>query len=300
MKEVAKYHRISNLRNAHGRDEKWLSIDCGFIESGVSYANENGCRRIVFRLPDDKKKANKVGIDILERFANLEGIIWHLPIKKETNLSALMAHGNLKYLSIIEPNLAIDLASFPVLEYLDIFFSEDITGFDKASKFLRHIRVSGLSADLRFLGAVKNLIKLTLVRSKTESLSGIQEIAKLEELSMMHCRNLSDISHAAKLKNLHTMSIEGSNRMSDFSAVQDFKALRTLWLKTKKIESCRFISAMKSISFVSINAVIADNDLSPLVESKTLEEVWFDPNKKSYSPKFSPDEVNAILDSRNN
>lgn len=300
MKEVAKHHRILNIRNTWGKDEEWLSIDCGFIESGVSYANENGCKRIVFRPPDDKNKANKISIDILERFVNLEGIFWKIPIPKGTDLTAIMAHENLKFLHIDQPNLAIDLASFPVLEYFLFCFSEAITGFDRASKFLRHVQVSRLSTDLKFLGAVKNLIKLDIVRSSIESLSGIEKITKLEELSLLLCRKLNDISHAKALKKLHTLSSEGCSRLSDYSAVQDFNALRTLWLKTSKIESCSFISNMKSIEFASINAVILDNDLSSLLESKTLEEVWFSPNKKSYLPKLSPDEINAILASRNN
>lgn len=300
MKEVAKYHRILDMRNIWGKDEEWLYMDCGFIESGVSYANEKGCKRIAFQPPDDKNKANKISIDILERFANLEGIFWQIPIPKGTNLTALMAHENLKFLSIDHPNLAIDLTSFPVLEYFEFCFSEAITGFDRASKFLRHVKVSRLSTDLKFLGAVKNLIKLDIVRSSIDSLSGIEKITKLEDLSLLLCRKLNNISHVKELKKLHTLSNEGCSRLSDYSAAQDFNALRTLWLKTPKIESCGFISKMKSIEFVSINAEILDNDLSPLLESKTLEEVWFSPNKKSYLPKLSPDEINAILASRNN
>ena len=294
MKEVAKHHRIQDFRNAHGKEEKWLAIDCAFIESGIQYAKKNGCKRVLFGSLDDEKAANKVNIDVLQRLEGLEGLIWHIPIPKKADLSALKAHAGMKYLSIIQPNLIIDLKSFPDLEYLGFFFSETITGYDKASK-LSYIRVTGLSADLGFLGAVKNLIKLDIVRSNIESLAGIEKSAKLEELSLIRCGKLADVSHAASLKKLHTFSAEGSNELTDLSVMQKFNSLKTLWLKAKKIESCTFIPSVKSIEFASINAEIMDNDLSPFLQSKTLKEVWFSPMKRTYSPKLSPDEINEML-----
>lgn len=298
MQEVSRHHRILELPNAHGKEQKWLFIDCAFIESGIEYAKKNHCNRILFGSLDDKKKASKVPIDILERIAGLEGLIWQIPIAKGASLSALHAQQGLKSLDIAQPNLAIDLASFPDLEYFGFLFSKDITGFDKASKSLIHIRVSDLSEALEFLGAVKNLVKLDIVRSDIGSLSGIEKMANLDELSLTLCKKLIDISHAAKLKNLHTLSIEGSSRLTDFSVARRFNALKTLWLKAKEIESCGFISAMKSIEFASINAVIKDNDVSPFLNSKTLKEVWFRPQKRTYVPPLSPDDINERLNGR--
>ena len=161
-----------------------------------------------------------------------------------------------------------------------------------------HIRMSRLSADLEFLGPVKSLVKLDIIRSDIGSLSGIEKIAKLEELSLTLCRKLTDISHATKLTNLHTLSIEGCSRLIDLSVAQKFNALKTLWLKAKEIESCGFISGMKSIEFASINAVIKDNDVSPFLNSETLEEVWFSPRKRTYVPSMSPDDINERLNAR--
>jgi Leucine-rich repeat (LRR) protein len=298
MQEVAKHHRILDFRNVHGKEQQWLLIDCAFIDSGIEYAKKNRCKRILFGSLDDKKKANKVTIDILERFAGLEGLIWKIPIANGASLSALHTQEDLKSLSIVQPNLDIDLASFPNLESFGFSFSKHITGFDKASKSLMHIRMSGLSADLEFLGAVKSLVKLDIIRSDIGSLSGIEKIAKLEELSLTLCRKLTDISCAAKLKNLHTLSIEGCSRLTDLSVAQRFNALKTLWLKAKEIESCGFISAMKSIEFASINAVIKDNDVSPFLNSETLKEVWFSPRKRTYVPAVSPDDINERLNAR--
>ncbi len=297
MKEVAKHHRILNFPNARGKEEQWLAIDCAFIESGILYAKKNGCKRVLFGVMDDKKAANDVKIDVLQRLEGLEGVIWHIPISKGADLSALKAHVGMKYLSIIQPNLIIDLGAFPELEYLGFFFSETITGYDKASK-LRYVSVSGLSADLGFLGAVKNLIKLDIVRSDIESLAGIEKSAKLEELSLIRCGKLADVSHAASLRRLQTFSIENSSELTDLSVLRKFNSLKTLWLKLKKIESCTFIPIMKSIEFASINAEIMDNDLSPFLTSETLEEVWFSPMKRTYSPKLSPDEINEMLIAR--
>lgn len=296
MKEVAKHHRIQDFRNAYGKEEKWLVIDCAFIESGIQYANKNGCKRVLLGSLDDEKAANKVNINVLQRFEDLEGLIWQIPIPKGADLSALKAIG-MKYLSISQPNLIIDLGSFPDLEYFEFFFSDKITGYNNARK-LRSIRITGLSVDLGFLGVVKNLIELDIVRSNIESLAGIEKSAKLEELSLIRCGKLADISHAASLKRLHTFSTEGSNQLTDLSVLREFNSLKTLWLKANKIESCTFIPSMKSIEFASINAEIIDNDLSPFLQSKTLEEVWFSPMKRTYSPNLSPDKINEILSAR--
>lgn len=298
MQEVAKHHRIVNLKNARGKDADWLAIDCAFIESGIQYAKKHDRKRILFGSQNDKKRANMVTIDILDRLPGLEGVIWQIPIAKRADLSALHAQNGLMYLSVIHPELIINLASFPDLEYFGFFFSKDIMGYDKASRSLKYMSVSGLTVNLEFLGVVKNLIKLDLVRSDIESLSGIQRVAKLEELSLTWCRKLNDISHAANLKKLHALSIESCTRLTDLSAVRKFDALKLLWLKAKEIDSCEFISSMKSIESANINAVIKDNDVSPFLNSKTLEDVWFSPSKRTYVPQVSPDDINETLNTR--
>lgn len=295
MREVAKHHRIIELQNARGDDGKWLAIDCAFIDSGIQFALKNDCRRVLFGAMDDTKKAGKVGVDVLKRLPELEGLIWQIPVPKGT---VIAAQKRLKYLSIVKPGLTIDLTAFPALEYLGCFFSEGITGYDKASKSLGHVSVSGLSTDLRFLGALKSLVELDIARSDIASLSGIEKIGGLEVLSLMLCRKLASVSQAARLKNLVTLSIEGSSALTDLSSLKQFKALKTLWLKIKEIESCRFISGMKSIEFASINARIKDNDVSPFLKSKTLDEVWFSPTMRAYSPKLSPDDINELLAAR--
>lgn len=298
MPDVAKHHRLLNFQNAHGKEEPWLAIDCAFLESGLQYARAHACKRILFGSVDNEKKAHKVGIEVLEHLPGLEGIMWQIPIPKGTDMAPLMAQSELKYLSIVQPKLGLDLAAFPQLEYFGFQFSEDITGYARASASLRKVRVSGLAGDLTFLGAVKGLVQLEIVRSDIESLAGLQAVAKLEELTLVLCRKLGDISQAASLKKLRSLSIDGSSGLTDLSAARHFDALQSLWLKAKAIESCGFIAGMASLTFASINAEIMDNDLSPLLQSKSLREVWFSPAKRSYVPKLSPDELNAMLAAR--
>lgn len=112
------------------------------------------------------------------RLPGLEGIMWQIPISKGTDVAPLMAQGELKYLSIVQPKLGLDLAAFPRLEYSGFQFSEDITGYARASASLRKVRVSGLAGDLTFLGAVKGLVQLEIVRSDIESLAGLQAVDK--------------------------------------------------------------------------------------------------------------------------
>ena len=295
MQEVGRYHRILEFPNAYGKSEKWLAIDCAFVESGIRYAMENNCKRVLFGSLSGSKKSLNVSIDILDRLENLEGLIWHIPIDKGAKTSSLDAQTNLKYLSIVQPNVSINLARFPHLEYLGAQFSEKITGYDRASNSLIYLSLTGLSTDLAFLGVLKGLTKLDLVRADIDTLSGAQELTSLTELTLIHCRKLVDISHVAHLKHLLTLSIEGSSKLTDLAALQALDSLKTLWIKCKEVKSCRFVEAMKSLEFISINANIIDNDLSPLIESRSLLEVWFSPIRSTYTPRLSPDDVNELL-----
>ncbi len=297
MQEIEKHHRMLDLRNAYGKDEKWLAIDCAFIESGILYAQNHGCKRVAFGSVDDSVSANKVSIEVLGRFLGLEGIVWQIPIAKQADFSGLYGHRGLKYLSIVQPNLTIDLSSFPNLEYFSFLFSEGVSGFEGV-KNLRSIKVSKLTSDLGFLGAVKSLVQLSVERSSIESLAGIERIESLQDLSLTLCAKLSHIADASLLKKLKTLRIDGARRLTDLSVLDQFDSLETLWIQMKAIDSCGFISRMKSLRFASLNAEIGDDDLSPILDSKTMKEVWFSPSKKTYRPKLSPDEINNLLSAR--
>lgn len=295
MQDVGRYHRILEFPSASGKSEQWLAIDCAFVESGIKYALENNCKRLLFGSLSGGKKSFSISIDVLDRLGKLEGLIWHIPLAKGVKTSALDAQTHLKYLSIVQPNISIDLARFPYLEYLGAQFSENITGYDRASGSLRYLSLTNLSTDLAFLGSLKGLTKLDLIRADVDTLSGVQELTPLTDLTLTHCRRLVDISHLARLKNLLTLTIEGSSGLTDLAALQELDSLKTLWIKCKEVKSCRFVAAMKSLEFVSINARIVDNDLSPLIESRSLLEVWFNPTRSTYTPRLSPDDINGLL-----
>jgi hypothetical protein len=190
MSQVAKHHRIVDFRNAYGKDQDWLFIDCAFIESGIRYAQKTDCKRIAFGSMTDNNIADKVQLDVLNRTPNLEGLRWHPPIPKTADMSALKLHPKLKYLSIVQPKLALDLTAFPQLEFLQFRFSENVIGYN-TSKGLRSIAISGLTGDFGFLRGVKNLAELQVSRSTIKSLAGIDKLANLQELELCRAENLS-------------------------------------------------------------------------------------------------------------
>lgn len=299
MQDVAKHHRIISLDNAHGEEEDWLAIDCAFIESGIRFAIENNRKRLLFGSLDNPVKANKVRLDILDRLERIEGLIWQIPIPKGSDGSPLERQAHLKYLSLGETDIALDLGRFPALEHLEFFQPSRVTGFERASKSLSSITVSRLATTLTFLAPVQGLKDLKIVRPVVESLTGIDGLKRLENLSLIRCAKLRDVSDAAHLPLLSRLSIDSAPLLTDLSALRRFDSLKNFWMKNKKIESCDFIRHMKKIEFSSINADIADGDLSPLLESPTLKEVWFHPVKKSYRPPMTPDDINAVLGRRN-
>ena len=83
-------------------------------------------------------------VGVLENFADLEGLVWQIPIPKGTDLSSLEALKSLRYLNIVQPKLAFDLVSFPDLEFFQNFFAETITGYANA-KSLRSISMTTAS-----------------------------------------------------------------------------------------------------------------------------------------------------------
>ena len=99
---------------------------------------------------------------------------------------------------------------------------------------------------------------------------------------------------------LRNFSAENVGPISDYSFLSEVKNLSSIWLMVKNIESCNFLNDIKSIEFFSCNAIIKDDDLTPIINSTSLKEVWLSPNRKTYFPKMSVNEINEHLANKHN
>jgi internalin A len=151
---------------------------------------------------------------------------------------------------------------------------------------LRTLRlsVSG-EEDLKFLKHLESLVTLEVADSDIKSMSGIERLNHLQRIDIFILSKFMDISTKAKCKNLKYLYVENTKNLTDFSPLAKSASIETLKLLTP-IDSVSFVPRMKSLkSFFS--RAINSNDLSPLLQAKSLNYLDIYPEKRSYTPKVA-------------
>ncbi len=298
MRENKFGHKIMQIRTL-GEDEDWIYFNLQNPQTGIDYVKKINCRNIFFGWKDASTKPPKMDFEILNNFHNLNAIIWQSELAVNANPEPLYKHKALKFLDIRIPKLKLDLSNLLGLEYLSITDSKLIEGYASLSK-LRELKITSLIADLKFLRYNEKLENLEVRHSKICSLEGVESIPHLNELRLLCIKNFTDASHISKCMELRYFNAESVSPISDYSFLSKVKNLSSIWLMAKNIESCKFLNDIKSIEFFSCNAIIKDDDISPTINSASLKEVWLSPNRKTYFPKKSVNEINEHLASKHN
>lgn len=218
----------------------------------------------------------------LKELPNLSGLECRMNISTKTDLEPLYQIHELRQLGWPgRTSPPIDLSNFPNLEYLSLRHQPSTRGWEKLTK-LRVLRLSVTgSNDLEFLSNLKSLAKLEISDSSIESLAGIERLPKLERLDIFVTPKLTDISSIPKCKSLRFLYVEKAKRLTDYSPLAESTSIESLKLVTP-IDSVEFVPHMKSLKILLFND-INSNDLSPLLQAKSLKQLDFYPEKRSYS-----------------
>jgi internalin A len=176
----------------------------------------------------------------------------------------------------------LDLTRLPKLESVAIRDRPGLRGLETLAH-LRHLRAWGWrTTNLRsFRLPQLESLWLAQVVSSVKSLEGFDHLVALRTLEIQHSRGVSTLGGLPD--SLHTLRVQASPRLKDFSFLSGNKSLDFVFAEI--VKSLDFVPTMAALTRVGFGDV-ESGDLSPLLRSKTLQAAFFAPRKK-YSPSHA-------------
>ena len=186
----------------------------------------------------------------------------------------------LRELSYLDKKVKLDFSRLPRLEVLKAVYSKNFERLACLKNLKELLVVSAAPEDCSFLVGLDDLISLRMSGGSVVSMKGVGELRSLASVKLDYMSKVEDASDLSNVAGLTDIYVERCKRLKDFSFVSNSKSVAKLF--ASEIDSLAFVPSCKrlrDLSFLSL----ADGDMTPIFESKTLERVYFTPNKKHYT-----------------
>lgn len=268
----------------------WIPIQR--LDEGIEYVRKNKITD-VFIWADGSNEKHTVDFDFVEEMKFLKSFHFAASLSKSSKITGIYSLENVKDFGWnATEKFPIDFSNFSQLESLRIYHFPQMTNFNSLQN-LKNLSIQSLKAnDLTFIEELKRLENLSILRGDLVSTEGLKNSENLKEIELRYLSKLSDIEDLALNPNVRKLSIEACKKLTDYSILSKNKGIEFLSIFSSKLDSLNFVKDMKSIEYISFSDLV-DGDLTPLLESKTLSEVRFYPQKKHYS--HSEQEINELL-----
>lgn len=256
------------------------------LEEGLAYVRDHKIVSIEVDTHASQAQPLLIDFSFLDALPQLTGLECRMNISKKADLGPVHRLKGLKQLAWpARTTPALDLSCFPELTCLSFRQVPGTKGWDALSK-LRYLRlsVSG-DKDLRFLAPLKSLVRLEVADAAIESMDGIASLDCLEKIELFLPSKLTDIDSIGQCKSLKYLYIDKAKRVTDFSSLAVSASIEDLQLLTP-VDSLAFVPKMKSLKRFFCHAVTS-NDLSPLLQAKTLTALDIHPDKRGYAPSLA-------------
>ncbi|MBC2286648.1 toxin [Listeria farberi] len=202
-------------------------------------------------------------------------------IKKAMNTEALYSLVNLKAFSCSQ-NLKLDFSFLIHLKTLTLKYSRNFSNLNQL-KLVEQLSLRSFNEeDCTLISEMENIQSLKLQGSYT-SLEGILQLKNLELLRLIHSSKIFDISEINELEKLSSLYIEKCKRLLNFDFLKRNNSMEELFIS--ELDSLSFIPTMKKLKTISFWNV-KDGNLEPLLNSLTLKNIYFYPNRKFYNYKL--------------
>lgn len=141
--------------------------------------------------------------------------------KNEYDYSAIHHLASLEHLSIYTTdNKEIDFSAFPKLVSIALMWRQKAKSLYEKTSLRRLFLGKYKSKDLKDLHRLKQLEYLRLNTGSAVSLEGISEFQSLEELWLMQCTKLEDISAIQLIRNLKYLRIDNCRNVRHIETVK--------------------------------------------------------------------------------
>jgi hypothetical protein len=256
------------------------------LSKALAYVRDHKITSIEVDTHGSQAQPLHIDFGFLDELPQLNGLECRMNISKKTDLGPLHKLKQLKQLAWpARTTPEIDFSCFAELEYLSFKHQPSTPGWDRLSK-LKVLRLSFAGdTNLGFLKPLKSLVRLEVADSPIESMAGIEHLDHLEKLQIFISPKLVDIASIAHCKNLKHLYVDKTKRLTDFSPLAGSKSIEILELRTP-VDCLEFVPQMKALRRFSCNEVNS-NDLSPLLQAKSLKHLDIYPDKRSYAPKLA-------------
>ena len=280
-KQVIK-NRCIMLKYFYNNAIGFLDVDPEFIDLGLKYARKKAIDSFRIRtLNQNSGHRYKIDFKLIAcqdfiRNFTLNDDFKIVNLKEGRVLSDMQS---LISLSLLHP-IEIEWEKLVNLERLVLDSDKYIRGLS-ALKTLRKLLMMSMGQEgFQEITALENLDNLDIGGRRLEHLNGIQSMQSLSSLTIGYASKLYDISPIASLPNLKTLHVECCKNMTDFSPLKGNNVIEKLTLD--QVESLDFVPQMQSLYAIKFFNCI-DGDLRPLLESRTLKDIFFYPSKKHYT-----------------
>lgn len=270
------------LKYFYNKEIGFLDVDPEFVALGLKYAQKKAIDSIRIRtLNQNSGRRYKIDFKLIACQDFIRNFILNDDFKivnlKEGRVLSDMQ--SLVSLSLSHP-IEIEWEKLVNLERLVLDSDKYIRGLS-ALKTLRELLMVTVGQEgFQEITALENLDSLEIVGRRLEHLDGIQSMKSLSSLTIWCASKVYDMSPIASLPNLKTLHVECCKNMTDFSPLKGNNVIEKLTID--QVESLDFVPQMQSLYAIKFFNCI-DGDLRPLLESRTLKDIFFCPNKKHYT-----------------
>lgn len=270
------------LKYFYNKDIGFLDVDPEFIALGLKYAQRKAIDSIRIRtLNQNSGHRYKIDFqliacqDFIHNFI-LDDDFKIVNLKEGRVLSDMQS---LVYLSLEHP-IEIEWGKLINLESLVLYSDKYIRGLSTLKTLRKLLMITVGQEEFQEITALENLDSLDIGGRRLEHLNGIQSMKSLSSLTIGYASKLYDISPIASLPNLKTLHVERCKNMTDFSPLKGNNVIEKFTID--RVDSLDFVPQMQSLYAIKFFNCI-DGDLRPLLESRTLKDIFFCPNKKHYT-----------------
>lgn len=260
-----------------------LEVDPRFIADGLAFAERKKYRAIRIRALAGPNWIAGGPLDLTPLSGNKS--VRSLTISdgyriSKANVDAIYGMKGLKELSCHDRKIKLDFSRLTQLEKLHTTYHGVPVGFSFLRK-LRFLHMRSLKTrDCAPLEGLVALRELWLILGTVQTLSGIELLQNLVDVTLAHSPKLVDASALATLKRLANLHVEKCKRLTDYSFLSGADGIEDLFISD--VDSLSFVPKMKRLRKLKFWN-LKDGDITPVSQSKSLKDVYFYPEKRHYS-----------------
>lgn len=266
----------------YNNEVRVLDIDPEFIELGLKYAQKKAIDSIRIRtLNQNAGSCYKIDFHFIARQDFVRNFILNDDFKIY-NLKEGMALSNMQSLvslQLLHP-IEIEWKKLINLERLILGSDKYIRGLSTLKTLKELLVISVGQAAFQELTTLEGLHSLDIGGGRLENLNGIHLMKALSSLTISYASKLHDVSPIVSLPNLKTLHVERCKNITNFSFLKGNDGIEKLTID--QVESLDFVPQMKSLYAIQFTNCV-NGDLTPLLKSRTIKDIYFYPNKKHYT-----------------